>query len=190
MNEYPDQRPMLMIDDEYDALSAIKNKEISAPELALAIAKLSSVGYSNRQTRELTGLTHDYTVSHYKKAGGLSPSILELWHKNLHVITLGHARALARLPENKQEHTCREILARHLNVRQVEKLNSATQSSSSEMNAHLKRLAETMSEYIGHPVKISMKPDSTSGKLTVDWFGFDDFDTLCNQLGFNPADHV
>jgi len=190
MDTHPDRRHFAPIHTKDEAIDAIYDGQCSQAELAMAIATLSSQGYTNRQLRELTGIPHNYVISHYKKSGKLDPVVLELWHKNPHQISLGHARALSSLPPEIQETVCRDILLKHLSVRDIEALRSGPSQATPEIQEHLTRLGDLMSEHIGRPVQITVKPGGHAGQMILDWFDFDDFDTLCNQLGFNPADHV
>ncbi len=70
---------------------------------AYVVAFLSGEGRSNSQIREDLGIEKVYTVTHLKRAGTLSEEELTLWLRNPRKITLGHVRAVAKLPFSKRE---------------------------------------------------------------------------------------
>lgn len=174
------------INDVPSAIDALVN---SAQQTDAVIAKsvgiLRTNGYTSKQVREIVG-EKNYVISHLKRVGlNLSQEALELWHSNPKRITLGHTRAIAYLPPQKQEELCRNLLVKHITVRQLEQLaNKKIDNVDDDMGRYLAQLQEKISETIGRPVSITTKGNGKSGSLTLDWFDFEDFDHICKQLGF------
>lgn len=176
-----------------DAPSALevleKEPKASEAEIAKCIAILRAQGYTNRQVREIVGMKN-YMISHLKRVGQhLCDEALQLWHNNPNRITLGHVRAITTMPADQQVQLCRDLLVKHITVRQFEQLASNKITSvDDDMARYLAQLQERMSNTIGRPVSITTRANGRSGKITLDWFDFDDFDNLCQQLGFNSQE--
>lgn len=153
---------------------------------AYIVAFLSESGFSNRAIREALNIDKVYTVTHLKRAGlALSEAELALWHANPKHITLGHVRAIAKLPQQAREKMLRKLLVRKSPVHEFEAI---AQGKIEQRDADIKRYQERMAEVLGRPVKISYNTGKRSGSLCLDFFTLEDLDQLASALGFQAQD--
>ncbi len=154
---------------------------------AYVVALLSNEGFSNRAIRSALNIDKVYTVTHLKRVGlALSETELALWHKNPTRITLGHVRAIAKLPRQEREKMLRKLLARKTPVHQFEAI---AQGNSEQRDVDIKRYEERMAEILGRPVKIRYNNAKQSGSLCLDFFTLEDLDHLSTSLGFQAQDY-
>jgi ParB family chromosome partitioning protein len=91
--------------------------------LAWIIATLSRGGYLNSDIREALVIGPVYRVTHLKRAGlALSEDEMELWHQNPTRITLGHVRAIWKLPRTERENMLRNLLLVKTPVSEFERI--------------------------------------------------------------------
>lgn len=117
-------------------------------EKAYVVAFLSGEGRSNSQIREDLGIEKVYTVTHLKRAGTLSEEELTLWLRNPRKITLGHVRAVAKLPFSKREKLLRDLLHTRTPVHKFEALDEFAETFE-EPSPSASALASTSSGFIG-----------------------------------------
>jgi ParB family transcriptional regulator, chromosome partitioning protein len=182
-----DNLPFLIDADE--AIDYYNSKsDLTDAEKAYVVAILSREGYSNKAIRKALGIDKVYTVTHLKRAGtSLSESELGLWHNNRTRITLGHIRAIAKLPQSKREEMLRNLLTKRT---PVHKFESIAQGKSDERDTDIKRYECIMGEVLGRQIKIRFNATKRSGSITLDFFGLDDLDHLSQSLGFKADDHI
>ncbi|MBV7403118.1 transcriptional regulator (plasmid) [Klebsiella pneumoniae] len=156
-------------------------------EKAYVVAFLSGEGGSNSQIREDLGIEKVYTVTHLKRAGTLSEEELTLWLRNPRKITLGHVRAVAKLPFSKREKLLRDLL--HTRT-PVHKFEAIAKGKEVDRDADIKRLETLMSDATGRPIKVRYNPAKRSGELTLGFFTLDDLDDVCKALGFDPSEQM
>lgn len=157
-------------------------------EKAYVVAMLSRHGMSNAQIRHALGIPKVYTVTHLKRAGmSLSDSELLLWHRNPHRITLGHVRAIAKLPQAQKENLLRDLLLRKTPVHQFEAL---AQGKGMERDADVVRYESVMGEVLGRRIKIQYNQAKRSGSITLDFYTLDDLDAIAKSLGFDAEQHL
>ncbi len=163
-----------------------KNPACSDAAKAFVVAFLSKAGLSNREIRAALNIDKVYTVTHLKRAGlSLTETELALWHKNPDCITLGHVRAVAKLPQQERERMLRKLLAQKTPVHQFEAI---AQGETEQRNADIKRYQERMAEVLGRPVKIRYNNAKKSGSLCLDFFTLEDLDHLATTLGFKAEE--
>lgn len=154
---------------------------------AYVVAVLTNSGLSNREIRSALNIDKVYTVTHLKRVGlALSEGELALWHKNPMRITLGHVRAIAKLPQPEREKMLRRLLARKT---PVHKFEAIAQGKSEQRDADIKNYEERMSEVLGRPVKIRYNSAKQSGSLCLDFFTLEDLDGLSSALGFRLQEY-
>lgn len=179
--------PYLIDADEAIAFYREKS-DLTDAEKAYVVAILSKEGYSNKSIRKSLGIDKVYTVTHLKRVGTLlSESELTLWHKNPSRITLGHVRAIAKLPANKREELLRNLLTKRIPVHQFEAL---AQGKDEDRDADIERYERIMGEVLGRQIKIRFNQTKRTGSLTIDFYGLDDLDHISHSLGFKAEDHI
>jgi len=175
-----------------DAEEAIEfyfnNPQTTDAALAYLIGILKKDGYSNLGIRKALKIEKVYTVTHLTRAGILlSEDELMLWHSNPIRITLGHVRAVAKLPRSAREDLLRTLLHNKISVRKFEKL-----AKGEELNedADIKRYEMLMSQVIGRQIKIKYNANKGSGSMVLDFFSLDDLDVLSKGLGFDSEAYL
>ncbi|HSC67861.1 MAG TPA: transcriptional regulator [Cellvibrio sp.] len=154
---------------------------------AYLIALLSREGLSNRAIRAALNIEKVYTVTHLKRVGlALSEAELTLWDKNPTRITLGHLRAIAKLPQQVREKMLRQLLAKKIPVHHFAAI---AQGATAQRDADIKRYEERMAEVLGRPIRIRYNNARKSGSLTLDFYTLDDLDHLATALGFHAQDY-
>lgn len=157
-------------------------------EKALVVATLSRLGLSNKAIRQALHISHVYTVTHLKRAGTLlSDTELQLWYRNPTRITLGHVRAVAKLPQPERENLLRDLLRRNTPVHQLEAL---AQGKSTDHDADIARYETVMAEVIGRRVKVQYDKSKRTGSITLDFYTLEDLDRIAQALGFDAETHL
>ncbi|WP_444928304.1 transcriptional regulator (plasmid) [Microbulbifer sp. TRSA002] len=175
--------------DAEEAIEYYKGKSnLTDAEKAYIVAILTKEGLSNKDIRRSLGIDKVYTVTHLKRVGtSLTDAELNLWHKNPSRITLGHTRAIARLPAQKREELLRGLLTKRT---PVHKFESIAKGKEEDRDSDIKRHERIMGEVLGRQVRIRFNPTKLSGSLTLDFFGLDDFEHISRCLGFKADDHL
>lgn len=157
---------------------------------AYTVAFLSKEGLANKDIRDKLKIKDVYTVTHLKRTGSLlSDTELTLWHNNPTNITLGHTRAIAKLPRQQREDLLRGLLTKKTAVHKFE-LIAQGKIENHEKDTDIKRYELIMSEVLGRPIKIRFNQAKKSGTLALDFFGLDDLEDLSKALGFKSEDHL
>lgn len=162
--------------------------ELTDAEKAYVVGILNKDGYSNKAIREALGISKVYAVTHLKRVGTcLSESELELWHKNPTRITLGHVRAIAKLPQSRREELLRNLLTRRIPVHKYE---SIAKGKPNDSDTDIKRYGQIMGEVLGRQIRVRFNAAKRSGSITLDFYGLEDLDDISKSLGFNAEDHI
>lgn len=157
-------------------------------EKALVVATLSRQGLSNKAIRQALNINRVYTVTHLKRAGTLlSDTELQLWYRNPTRITLGHVRAVAKLPQPERENLLRDLLRRNTPVHQLESL---AQGKAADNDADIARYETLMAEVIGRHVKVQYDKAKRTGSITLDFYTLEDLDRIAQALGFDAEKHL
>ena len=101
-------------------------------------------------------------------------------------IEMGHARALLSLDDSLQVQAAREVVRKHLSVRETENLVRRLQQSSKKkgtrrIDPDILRLQNRMAEQLGARVKIQHQA-SGKGKLTITYTNADEFEGILERL--------
>jgi ParB family chromosome partitioning protein len=153
-------------------------------QIAYLVGFLSKEGHSNKKIRHFLGITKVYTVTHLKRAGTLlSEAELQLWCDNPERITLGHVRAVAKLPPKEREGLLRDLLAKRRSVHDFELL---AKGKSPVPDVDTKRYSSRMSEVLGYPVEIIFNQYTKRGRLILDFYTVDDLEDMARKLGYIP----
>ena len=185
VREVPDQSAL--------ALSLIENiqrEDLNPLEEAQGIARLI----------DEFGLTHEAAASAVGRSRSAVSNLLRLTSLAQPVqamllddrIEMGHARALAALPENAQVSLAGRIAGEHLSVREAERLaqssmhNDASSTSRAtpkkpRASADVQRLEEELAETLGAVVRIESQPNG-SGRLVIRYASLDQLDGVLARL--------
>jgi ParB family chromosome partitioning protein len=174
----------LLLDAEEAIDYARSNPMTSDAVRAWIVAILSREGYANGDIREALGIGPVYAVTHLKRVGlALSEDEMELWHQNPRRITLGHVRAIWKLPRAEREEMLRGLLRVKTPVSEFERIAKGEQD---EHDCDIKRFETLMGEVLGRNIRIQYKKATQTGTLTLDFFTLDDLDDVAKKLGYAP----
>lgn len=155
---------------------------------AYVVRTLALDGYTNSRIRETLGIEKVYTVTHLKRTGcALTEDQLRLWDKNSATITLGHVRAIAKLPSQRIEEILRKVISHKLSVRHVIDL---AKGKDVEPTNDIKAFQEEVSEAIGRPVKVRYSESTCCGSIVLDFYGLDDLDNITKALGYTREEPI
>jgi ParB family chromosome partitioning protein len=110
-------------------------------------------------------------------------------------LTMGHAKAILTLPtEELRRKLANRAMAGRLSVRQVEKLvrrysrpTSEKGESESTIPPYLADMERQFSEALGTKVRIDTRKNGQCGKVVIDFYSLDEFESLSKKLGVNSA---
>ena len=178
----------LLVDAEEAVQHYFSHPQRTDAEKAYIVATLHRCGMTNLQIRQALKIPNVYTVTHLKRAGTrLSEVELTLWHNNPTRITLGHVRAVAKLPQLQRESLLRDLLVRSTSVHQFELL---AQGKQAERDADIARYETVMGDVIGRRVKVQYNKAKRTGSITLDFFTLDDLESIAKALGFSAENHL
>ena len=109
-------------------------------------------------------------------------------------LSMGHARAILALPtEDLKKKLANRALAGRLSVREVERLvrialtqkDSAAAKAVIEKPAHIKDLESKIRGRLGTNVKIIAGKKGSRGKIIIEYYSLDEFDSIAEKLGVN-----
>ena len=103
-------------------------------------------------------------------------------------LTAGHARALLPLEsEKKIKEAAAQVVLKELSVRETEELVKSKLKEPKEVTKksdmaaiYIKKLEQDMSSSTGH--RISIKHGAKKGKLTIEYYGNEDLEKVCEAL--------
>lgn len=122
----------------------------------------------------------DYVHSHYVRiARRLIPRAKDCLHKGL--LSLGHARALARLPASRQSELVDRVVRGQLSVRDIEAIaRGDDRRLTAADEAYYRRLSDYLSERCGHPITLLPDRDNArAGQITLRYETLDMLDAIC-----------
>jgi ParB family chromosome partitioning protein len=178
----------LLIDAEeaIEHYNARAGQGLTDAERAYVVSVMTRDGYSNARIRKALGIQKVYVVTHLKRAGmRLEEDELRLWFRNPSRITLGHVRAIAKLPYSRREPLLRSLLSKRIPVSELEAL---ARGEHRQEDVDIAAFEQRVGEVIGRPLTISYNKAKRSGKVTASFFGLDDLDRLLGGLGYRGED--
>lgn len=98
-------------------------------------------------------------------------------------LSLGHAKILAGLPGDKQQHWAKVILKERLSVRAFEQRLAARRPPRKRGNADFERLAQKLSEHLGYPASF-VPGRKGAGELRLRFHNLDELDGLLERMGY------
>jgi ParB family chromosome partitioning protein len=177
--------PILL--DAEDALAFYRgNANPDNPTKAFVVGVLAQEGYRNRSIRDALGINQVYAVTHLLRVSkALTREEMDLWYRNPQRITLGHLRAIAKLPQVKREPLMRTLLTSKIPVHQFEAL---ARGEDEIQDINIKKFVERMSESIGRPITVTFDKKKKAGTLSLAFYDLNDFDALCTTLGYRAEE--
>jgi len=109
-------------------------------------------------------------------------------------LDMGHARAILALPTDElRRKLANRALAGRLSVREVERLvrlalsekDEKKQKQIFEKPAHIKDLEEKIRSRLGTKVNIQAHKNGQRGKIVIEFYSLDEFDSIAQMLGVN-----
>ncbi|MFA5292444.1 MAG: ParB/RepB/Spo0J family partition protein [Phycisphaerae bacterium] len=109
-------------------------------------------------------------------------------------LDMGHARAILALPTDElRRKLAHRALAGRLSVREVERLvrlalsekDEKKQKQIFEKPAHIKDLEEKIRSRLGTKVNIQAHKSGQRGKIVIEFYSLDEFDSIAQMLGVN-----
>lgn len=179
-------------DREVTALALIENlqrEDLNPIEEARAYHRLAEdEGLTQAEIAKLVDKSRSH-VANFQRLLALPDGVLRLVEEGR--LSMGHARALIGC-DNAQD-LADQALARHLSVREVEKLvRRRTTGSSAPRRARGQRDAGSsadiaavqghLEEFLGLPVRINADADPRSGAVTIRYRTLDQLDLICQRL--------
>lgn len=173
-------------------------------EAAVAVALIENIQREDLNPLEeataLKRLTEEFGLTHQEAADAVGRSrasvsnLLRLLDLHPEVkagiargeLEMGHARALAGLPESKQPAAAALVIARGMTVRQTEALVKQLQQDQpapapARPDPNIRRLQEDLSERLGAAVSIQ-HGSRGSGKLVIQYSSLDELDGILERM--------
>jgi ParB family chromosome partitioning protein len=107
-------------------------------------------------------------------------------------LDMGHARALLALPtDDLRKRLANRALAGRLSVREVERLvrlalsekDERKQKQIIEKPPHIRDLEEKIRSKLGTMVKIQARKNGKQGRIIIEFYSLDEFDSIAEKLG-------
>ncbi len=181
IGDYDDQQAL------YAALvENLQREDLNPVDLAKGLQALAKdFDLSHEQVAKGVGLARP-TVTNLIRILGLHPDVLALARRR--EIETGHARALLALPKSTQPGVARQVVARHLSVRQTEDLVRDLQGRKADQppknpgpDPDTERLVERISGQLGTKVAIRASGKS-KGRVVIHYASLDTLDRIVDKL--------
>lgn len=125
----------------------------------------------------------NYTHSHYLQISrGLTLDLKAVLHRG--GLTLGQARAIARVPPGEQHALADKAVRGRISVRSLEAVARGFDARlNAEDEAYYDRLSTHIGDAIGHPVIIKPdRGDKRAGTISVRYENLDMFEAICARM--------
>ena len=175
------------------AMSLIENiqrEDLNAMEEAQALERLlTEFSLTHQEVAEAVGKSRT-TVTNILRLNGLEPSVKRLVEHG--DIDMGHARALLAVEGSDQSMLGKQVAEKSMTVRETENLvkkfleadqnkETATDSPSTSLDPDVKRLANSLTDKFGAPVKIAHNKKG-KGKVTIEFSSLDQLDGILAHM--------
>lgn len=179
-------------DRDVAALALIENlqrEDLNPVEEARAYQRLAdSEGLSQTDIAKFVDKSRSH-VANMMRLLGLPDDVLDMVVRS--ELSMGHARALINAPDPAK--LAREVVAKDLSVREVEKLvrkasrpegtrRQARAGKDSVSAADLSSIQQHLEEFLGLKVQIQPDVDPASGAVTIRYKNLDQLDLICQRL--------
>lgn len=113
-------------------------------------------------------------------------------------LTMGHARAILSLPTDElRRKLANRALAGRLSVREVERLvrkcltgTSEARTTARSKPAHIVDLENKLSSQLGTKVCIETRKNGQRGRIIIEFYSLDEFDSIAERLGLASVEQV
>ena len=113
-------------------------------------------------------------------------------------LAMGHARAILALPTDElRRKLANRALAGRLNVREVERLvrkyltgSSQARTTDRSKPAHILDLENKLSSQLGAKVSIETRKNGQRGRIIIEFYSLDEFDSIAERLGLASLEHA
>lgn len=167
----------------------IQRVDLNPLEIAKALRSLhSEFGWAQEELAHRVGKKRS-TIANYMRLLSLPLPIQESVRQGS--LTMGHAKAILALEKAEEQTLLYELILRDdLNVRQAEEAalriaQKVARRAVSYVNRdfYLEQLAQKIQQKLG--TKVSMQGKGKKGRITIDYYNFDDLDRLLEIFGVN-----
>lgn len=165
----------------------IQRVDLNPLEIAKALRNLMEEFNLNQDEVALRVGKKRSTIANYLRLLSLPNLIQDSLTQEL--LTMGHAKAILSLDETDKQLCLHDLILRDtLSVRQAEeaaqRLNQKAKKKAlvyKTRDFHLEQLAEKLQYKLG--TKVSIQGKGKKGRISIDYFNYDDLDRLLNVLG-------
>jgi ParB family chromosome partitioning protein len=163
----------------------LQRESLTPMETAAGLKQLGEVfGLTHEQMGERIGKSREYVTNHLRLLN-LAPAVQALVNEGH--LSMGHAKVLAGLPLEQQNHWAAQVADQNLSVRVLERRVSGkgrpralpAKPKASDWQALERRL----SDHLGYPVSVSAEKGG-KGELKVKFHSLDELDGILARLGY------
>jgi len=181
---------------EWALIENIQREDLNPIERAEAFRRLcEDFDLTHHEIAERVGLDRS-SVTNLLRLLELDPESIEDVRAGR--LTLGHARALLGITNiSARRSVARAAAQQGWSVRELERRiksrarrepsDDRTTTEPSPAEIHLKHLADELGQHLGTRVRIEPGRKKGAGKLVIDFYSLDDFESLLNRLGYAPS---
>ena len=162
----------------------IQREDLNALEEAQALKRLGEeFGMTHQEISKAVGKSRT-TVSNLLRLNDLTPAVMQLLAAG--EIEMGHARALLALSDKDQILAAKQVVAKAMTVREVEKyVRDFTRpdvvKKTPMIDPDVLRLQERLSEKLGAKIAINHHPDG-KGKMVINYTSLDELDGILKRI--------
>ena len=163
----------------------LQRESLTPMETAAGLKQLGEMfGLTHEQMGERIGKSREYVTNHLRLLNLASP-VQALVNEGL--LSMGHAKVLASLPLDQQNHWAALVTDQNLSVRVLERRLSAKARlpalPAKPKAADWKAMERQLSDHLGYPVTVSAEKGG-KGELKVKFHSLDELDGILARLGY------
>ena len=165
----------------------LQRESLTPMETAAGLKQLGEMfGLTHEQMGDRIGKSREYVTNHLRLLNLAAPvqALVNEGH-----LTMGHARVLASLPVDQQNHWAALVADQSMSVRVLEKRVSgkarARALPAKPKAADWHALERRLSDHLGYPVTVSAEKGG-KGELKVKFHSLDELDGILARLGYSP----
>ncbi len=156
---------------------------------------LSNFSLTQAQAAERLGEPRS-VIANYLRLLELPQEIKEMLSDG--TLSMGHAKAILALPtDDLRRKLANRALAGRLSVREVERLvrgylteTGKARPKAKEKSPHILDLEQRLGSELGTKVSIDTKKDGRKGKIAIEFYSLDEFDSIIERLGISLNEQV
>ncbi|MGQ0585880.1 MAG: ParB/RepB/Spo0J family partition protein [Gammaproteobacteria bacterium] len=165
----------------------LQRESLTPMETAAGLKQLGEMfGLTHEQMGERIGKSREYVTNHLRLLN-LAPPVQALVNEGH--LSMGHAKVLAGLPIDQQNHWAALVTDQNLSVRALERRVSAKGRAPAlparPKAADWKALERRLSDHLGYPVTVSAERGG-KGELKVKFHTLEELDGILARLGYAP----